>query len=93
MFALYPAEFTALCDKKEEKVCIFAIFFVPLCPILNISIFMENFKKYLGVVLLLLGVVFLVIYRCALPYNSLLITAMVCEVAGILAYIFINRKA
>ena len=54
---------------------------------------MESFKKYLGVILLLLGVVFLVIYRCALPHNWLLVTAMVLEVAGILAYIFINRKA
>ncbi len=54
---------------------------------------MENFKKYLGVFLLLLGVVFLIIYRVALPHNSLLVTAMVCEVVGILAYIFINRKA
>ena len=54
---------------------------------------MENFKKYLGVFLLLLGVVFLIVYRVALPHNSLLITAMVCEVAGILAYIFINREA
>ena len=54
---------------------------------------MESFKKYLGVILLLLGVVFLVIYRCALPHNWLLVPAMVWEVAGILAYIFINRKA
>jgi drug/metabolite transporter (DMT)-like permease len=54
---------------------------------------MESFKKYLGVCLLLLGVIFLVIYRFALPQNSLLVAGMVCEVAGILAYIFINRKA
>ena len=54
---------------------------------------MESFKKYLGVILLLLGVVFLVIYRCALPQNWVLILAMVLEVAGILAYIFINKKA
>lgn len=54
---------------------------------------MESFKKYLGVILLLLGVVFLVIYRYALPQNWLLILAMVLEVAGILAYIFINKKA
>ncbi len=53
---------------------------------------MELFKKYLGVCLLLLGVLFLVVYKFALPENSLLITGMVCEVAGILAYIFINRK-
>lgn len=54
---------------------------------------MESFKKYLGVFLLLLGVVFLVIYRFALPHNALLIAGIVCEVAGILAYIFINKKA
>ena len=53
---------------------------------------MELFKKYLGVCLLILGVVFLVVYRFALPENSLLIAGMVCEVAGILAYIFINKK-
>ena len=54
---------------------------------------MELFKKYLGVVLLLLGVVCLVVYKFALPHNALLITAMVLEVAGILAYIFINKRA
>ena len=54
---------------------------------------MESFKKYLGVVLLLLGVVFLVVYKYALPYNSLLIAGIVCELAGILAYIFINKRA
>ena len=54
---------------------------------------MELLKKYLGVVLLLLGVVCLVVYKFALPHNALLITAMVLEVAGILAYIFINKKA
>jgi hypothetical protein len=53
---------------------------------------MELFKKYLGVCLLILGVVFLVVYRFALPENGMLIAGMVCEVAGILAYIFINRK-
>ena len=54
---------------------------------------MENFKKYLGVILLLLGVLCLVVYKFALPQNGVLIAAMVLEVAGILAYIFINRKA
>ena len=55
-------------------------------------VIMELFKKYLGVCLLILGVLFLVVYKYALPENSLLIAGMVCEVAGILAYIFINRK-
>jgi len=54
---------------------------------------MENLKKYLGVILLLLGVVCLVVYKFALPHNWLLVLAMVLEVAGILAYIFINKKA
>ena len=54
---------------------------------------MENFKKYLGVILLLLGVLCLVVYKFALPQTGLLIAAMVLEVAGILAYIFINKRA
>ena len=54
---------------------------------------MENFKKYLGVILLLLGVLCLVVYKFALPQNGLMIAAMVLEVAGILAYIFINKRA
>ena len=72
-------------------ICKFFCTFAPQFKVTRYN--MESFKKYFGVVLLLLGVVFLVIYRCALPSNSLLITALVCEVAGILAYIFINRKA
>lgn len=54
---------------------------------------METFKKYLGVILLLVGVLFLVLYRVALPVNALLICGIVFEVAGILAYIFINKKS
>ena len=53
---------------------------------------MELFKKYLGVILLLLGVICLVVYKYALPQNWLLILAMVLEVGGIFAYIFINKK-
>jgi hypothetical protein len=53
---------------------------------------MNPFMKYLGVVLLLLGVVCLVVYKFTLPHNALLIAAMVLEVGGILAYIFINKK-
>lgn len=53
---------------------------------------MKGFLKYLGVILLLLGVVCLVVYKYALQANGLLISGMVLEVAGILAYIFINKK-
>lgn len=53
---------------------------------------MEGFKKYLGVILLLAGVILLVVYKFALPSNVLLVSAMVLELAGILAYIFINKR-
>ena len=53
---------------------------------------MNSNLKYLGVVLLVLGVLCLVIYKYALPHNALLVLAMVLEVGGILAYIFINKK-
>lgn len=54
---------------------------------------MNAFMKYLGVILLVLGVLCLVIYKYAMPQNWLLIVSMVLEVGGILAYIFINKKA
>ncbi len=53
---------------------------------------METLKKYLGVIILLLGVVCLVVYKYALPENGLLIAGIALELAGILAYIFINKK-
>jgi len=53
---------------------------------------MDNLKKYLGVILILAGFVCLIVYKLALPANGLLVAAMVLEVAGILAYIFINKK-
>ena len=53
---------------------------------------MDSFKKYLGVILLLVGVVCLVVYRFALPENGLLFAGIVLELAGIFAYIFINKK-
>ena len=53
---------------------------------------MNNLMKYLGVILLLLGVLCLVIYKFAFQENWLLISSMVLEVGGILAYIFINKK-
>ena len=53
---------------------------------------MNGSLKYLGVILLLLGVVCLVIYKFALPENALLVAGIALEVVGILAYIFINKK-
>ena len=54
---------------------------------------METLKKYLGVILLLLGVVCLIVYKYALQANGLLVAGMALEFAGILAYIFINKKS
>ena len=53
---------------------------------------MNSLQKYLGVILLVLGVLCLIVYKLALPHNALLVLAMVLEVGGILAYIFINKK-
>ena len=53
---------------------------------------MELFNKYLGVCLLILGVLCLVVYKYAMPENWLLICSMILEVGGIFAYIFINKK-
>ncbi|MBO5618993.1 MAG: hypothetical protein J5902_03310 [Paludibacteraceae bacterium] len=53
---------------------------------------MKGFLKYLGVILLLLGVVCLVVYKYALPENALLVSGLALEVIGILAYILINKK-
>ena len=53
---------------------------------------MNSFLKYLGIILLLAGVVCLIVYKYALPENGLLIAAMVLELAGILSYIIINKR-
>lgn len=52
---------------------------------------MESFLKYLGVILLLFGVLCLVLYKFVLQANGLLIASMLLEVGGILSYIFINK--
>lgn len=53
---------------------------------------MNTLVKYAGIILVLLGVVFLVIYHYALQQNWLLVLSLVLEVAGILGYIFINKN-
>lgn len=53
---------------------------------------MKTLLKYLGAILMLLGVVCLVLYKFCMPTNALLISSMVLEVAGILSFIFINKK-
>ena len=53
---------------------------------------MSSFRKYFGVILLLLGFICLVVYKCGIADNALLIIAMLLELAGIIVYIRINRK-
>ena len=53
---------------------------------------MKAFLKYLGVLLVLCGVICLAIDYCAAPTNTLLWLSLVLELVGILAYIFINKK-
>ncbi len=58
----------------------------------KITRYIMETKKYLGVILILLGVLCLVVYKFAFQSNALLVISMVLEVAGILSYIFINKR-
>ena len=53
---------------------------------------MNNLLKYLGVILLLLGVVCLVVYKFAVPQNGLLVAGLALELVGIAAHVFLNKK-
>lgn len=53
---------------------------------------MKTFLEYLGVIILLLGVVCLIVYKYSVQDNALLITAMALEFVGILSYIIINKR-
>lgn len=52
---------------------------------------MNTLKKYAGVILVLLGVLCLVVYFFKPVSNILLAASLVLEVAGIFAFIFLNR--
>jgi hypothetical protein len=52
---------------------------------------MKSIIDISGVLLVLAGVACLVVYELAVPSNSLLVTALVLEVAGILDYVFLGR--
>ena len=53
---------------------------------------MKNILQYVGIIVLLLGVLCLVIYKYSVQDNALLIAAMVLQVVGILSFIFINKR-
>ncbi|MCI5680478.1 MAG: hypothetical protein SOY26_00565 [Paludibacteraceae bacterium] len=52
---------------------------------------MKAFLKYLGVILLLIGVVFFVVYQYAIQQNWLLVCGIIFEGVGIVAYILLNK--
>lgn len=53
---------------------------------------MKSLLENLGIILLLLGVLCLMIYYFAVQSNALLVCSLVLEVAGILCYIFLNKR-
>lgn len=53
---------------------------------------MNTILKYLGVILVLLGVVCLVVYKFAMPENALLVAGLALEVLGFFAHVLINKK-
>ena len=52
---------------------------------------MKTLLKYLGGILVILGVLCLLVYYFWIPSNALLVSSLVLEIVGILAYIIINR--
>ena len=52
---------------------------------------MKTFLQYLGILLVLCGVVCLMVYFFSVPSNALLATSLCLEVVGILSYIIINK--
>jgi hypothetical protein len=86
VFRLFSLKKRGNACKSQKKV-------VTLQPQFKKDKTMDDFKKYLGVALIVLGVLCLVIYKFSTPENWLLVSSMVLEVGGILAYIFINKKA
>ena len=53
---------------------------------------MNSLLKNLGIILVLAGVICLVVYYFGAQYNWLLALSIVLELAGILSYIFINKR-
>ncbi len=52
---------------------------------------MKTFLKYLGLIILLLGVVCLVCYQYAVQQNYMLLIGILLEVAGIVVYVITNK--
>ena len=53
---------------------------------------MNTLLKNLGAILVLLGVICLAVYYFGVQINALLVAGMALEVAGLFAYILINKR-
>ena len=53
---------------------------------------MNTLMKNLGAILVLLGIVCLAVYYFGVQVNALLVAGLALEFAGILAYIFLNKR-
>lgn len=53
---------------------------------------MKTLLENLGSILVLLGVICLAVYYFGVQVNALLVASMVLEVAGVFAYIFLNKR-
>lgn len=53
---------------------------------------MDTLLKNLGAILVLLGVVCLAIYYFGVQVNGLLATALVLQVAGLVAHVVLNKR-
>ncbi len=52
---------------------------------------MKSFLKYLGIIILLLGVVCLVCYQYALQQNYMLLIGILLEVVGMVVFVITNK--
>ena len=53
---------------------------------------MKTLLENLGSILVLLGVICLAVYYFGVQVNALLVASMVLEVAGVFAYILLNKR-
>ena len=53
---------------------------------------MKTLLKYLGAIIVLLGVVVLVIYHLSVKSNVLLVLSLVLMLIGVAAHILLNRR-
>lgn len=52
---------------------------------------MDTLLKYLGAIIVLIGVIVLVVYHFGTPSNALLVVSIVLMLAGIGTHIVVNR--